>query len=147
MSSIKSFEDLKVWQKARQLCKEVHQLINQENFSRDFGLKNQLNRFTGSIMDNIAEGFGRAGNPEFISFLNIARGSAFEAKSQFYRALDRGYVSAEKFESLTYMITEIVKMIASLIRHLMTNEHNAFRNKVRDQNRIKSQPPTLNSEL
>jgi four helix bundle protein len=61
MATIQSFEDLKVWQKARLLCKEVFSLTSVGNFSKDFGLKDQINRSSGSIMDNIAEGFGRKG--------------------------------------------------------------------------------------
>jgi four helix bundle protein len=75
MATIQKFEDLKVWQKARLLCKEVFSLTSIANFSKDFGLKDQINRSSGSIMDNIAEGFGRKGNLEFINFLTYSGGS------------------------------------------------------------------------
>ncbi|MEP7251300.1 MAG: four helix bundle protein [Ginsengibacter sp.] len=82
MATIQKFEDLKVWQKARLICNEVFLLTTEGAFSKDFGLKDQINRSSGSIMDNIAEGFGRKGNLEFINFLTYANGSACECKSQ-----------------------------------------------------------------
>ncbi len=91
MATINQFEDLKVWQKSRVLCSEIFSLTLTGNFSKDFGLKDQINRSSGSIMDNISEGFGRKGNLEFINFL----GSACETKSQIYRTFDRNYISAD----------------------------------------------------
>ncbi len=87
MATIQNFEDLKVWQKARALCNEVFSLTSVGAFSKDFGLKAQINRSSGSMMDNIAEGFGRKGNLEFINFLTYSNGSACECKSQLYRGL------------------------------------------------------------
>jgi four helix bundle protein len=75
MATINNFEDLKVWQKARILCQEVFELIEKEKFCRDYKLKDQINGSSGSVMDNIAEGFGRQGNNEFINFLTISNGS------------------------------------------------------------------------
>ena len=72
MATIQNFEDLKVWQKARLLCTEVFSLTSIGNLSKDFGLKDQINRSSGSVMDNIAEGFGRKGNMEFINFLTYS---------------------------------------------------------------------------
>lgn len=76
MATIQSFEDLKVWQKARDLCKHIYNATLEEKFSRDFALKDQINRSSGSVMDNITEGFGRKGNNEFINFLTYSNGSA-----------------------------------------------------------------------
>src|SRR5512133_869842 len=98
MSTIKRFEDLQVWKRSRELCQEVHLLALQEGFSRDFGLKDQINNSSGSVMDNIAEGFERDGSREFSQFLAISRGSCGECRSQLYRALDRNYISQEQFE-------------------------------------------------
>ena len=89
MSTIKNFEDLKVWQKSRILCQQIFEIIEEKNFSKDYKLKDQINGSSGSVMDNIAEGFGRQGNNEFINFLTISNGSVMEVKSQLYRALDR----------------------------------------------------------
>lgn len=82
MATIKNFEDLKVWQKARILCQEIFEIVKEQNFSKDYKLKDQINGSSGSVMDNIAEGFGRQGNNEFINFLTISNGSAMEVKSQ-----------------------------------------------------------------
>ena len=86
---INKFEDLGVWQEARELCKEVYSLISEAEFSKDYALLNQINRSSGSVMDNIAEGFGRSGNKEFIQYLSVSKASCMEVKSQLYRALDR----------------------------------------------------------
>ncbi|MFP4089094.1 MAG: four helix bundle protein [Cyclobacteriaceae bacterium] len=86
MATIKSFEELDSWQKARRLCYEVFKVSSQEPFCRDFALKDQILRASGSVMDNIAEGFGRGGNKEFVQFLFYAKGSCVEVKSQLYRA-------------------------------------------------------------
>lgn len=75
MGTIKCFEDLNVWQKARIFCRKIFRITNYELFSKDYRLKDQLRASSGSIMDNIAEGFERDGNKEFIQFLQIAKGS------------------------------------------------------------------------
>ena len=94
MATIKTFEDLEIWKDARVLCKQIRLLVlNSSSFSKDFALKDQISRASGSIMDNIAEGFGREGNKEFINFLSFASGSCNETKSQFYRAYDFEYVT------------------------------------------------------
>lgn len=84
MSTIQNFEDLKVWQKSRVLCSEIFSMITSGSFAKDFALIDQINRSSGSVMDNIAEGFGRMGNREFVNFLTYAYGSALECKSQLY---------------------------------------------------------------
>jgi four helix bundle protein len=122
MPTIDKFEDLKVWQKARTLCQEVFALTQQDKFSKDYKLKDQINGSSGSVMDNIAEGFGRQGNIEFINFLTIAHGSALEVKSQLYRALDRNYLSQSRFNALATLIDEIGKMNPSLITYLNKND-------------------------
>ncbi len=118
MATIQSFEDLKVWQKSRVLCSEIFALITSGYFARDFGLIDQINRSSGSVMDNIAEGFGRMGNREFINFLTYSYGSALECKSQLYRAYDRKYINPEKLKDLLELLEEIKKMINALISYL-----------------------------
>jgi four helix bundle protein len=122
MATINNFEDLKVWQKARILCQEIYQLIEKDKFGRDYKLKDQINGSSGSVMDNIAESFGRQGNNEFIIFLTISNGSVLEVKSQLYRALDRKYLPQTKFDELEQLIDEIRKMITSLIIYLNKND-------------------------
>jgi len=118
MATINNFEELRVWQKARILCQEIYEIIEKEKFCKDYKLKDQINGSSGSVMDNIAEGFGRQGNNEFINFLTISNGSVLEVKSQLYRALDRKYITPEKFDELEKLIEEISKMIAALIIYL-----------------------------
>ena len=131
MATIQTFEDLKIWQKARFLCNEVFLLTCVSDFSRDFELKNQINRSSGSIMDNIAEGFGRKGNTEFINFLTYSSGSASECKSQLYRAYDRKYITEEKRNELCNLTEEISKMITSFIIYLGGSESKGLKFKFR----------------
>jgi four helix bundle protein len=118
MATIQNFEDLIVWQKSRMLCQEIFLLITNGKFARDFALIDQVNRSSGSVMDNIAEGFGRMGNKEFINFLTYSYASATESKSQLYRAFDRNYIGKEKLEELFNLLEEIKKIINSLITYL-----------------------------
>lgn len=118
MATILNFESLTVWQKSRELSNKIFALISSGIFNRDYALIDQINRSSGSIMDNVAEGFGRLGNREFINFLTYSNASAFECKSQIYRAYDRNYISENKKEELFQLINEIIKMIYSLIKYL-----------------------------
>ncbi|MFP9112450.1 four helix bundle protein [Flavobacterium sp. RHBU_3] len=100
MATIQRFEDLEIWKEARRLAAEIHTISIETPLNSDFGLKSQIKRASGSVMDNIAEGFERDGNLEFWQFLSIAKGSAGETRSQLYRLMDCGYISTEKFEVL-----------------------------------------------
>lgn len=133
MAMIKNFEDLKVWQKARILCQQIFELINESKFSKDYKLKDQINGSSGSVMDNIAEGFGRQGNNEFINFLTISNGSAMEVKSQLYRAFDRQYITQEKFDELSALIDEISKMIFAFIVYLGKSDLKGQKFKAREK--------------
>ncbi len=97
MATITKFEELDIWQKARLLSKDIFLYIEESGFKRDYKLIDQINAASGSIMDNIAEGFERSSKLEFINFLSYSKGSAGEVKSQLYRALDRNYLNDEKF--------------------------------------------------
>ena len=99
MSKIDKFEDLEVWQTARALAMRVYRLTHGERFSRDFGLRDQIQRAAVSIVSNIAEGFGRRSNSQFVQFLEIASGSASEVAAQLYVALDLEYVTKDQFET------------------------------------------------
>ena len=122
MATIKRFEDLEVWQKARTLCQVIFELSQKGTFSKDFELRNQISRSSGSTMDNIAEGFERGGNREFIQFLGYSKGSVGEVRSQLYRAMDRKHISKTEFEETYAQADEIGKMINGLIRYLLKTE-------------------------
>src|SRR6185295_5993081 len=100
VATFRSFEEIEAWQKARVLADKIYRITQEGSFSKDFKLKDQINDSSGSIMDNIAEGFERNGSREFIQFLSIAKGSAGEVRSQLYRALDRNHISEQTFIEL-----------------------------------------------
>ena len=100
MATINKFEDLEIWQLAREICNKIFIITNKSHFYKDFSLKDQIRRSSGSIMDNISEGFEREGRKEFIQHLSISKGSAGEYRSQLYRALDRKYIITSEFDEI-----------------------------------------------
>ena len=118
MATFRRFEDIGAWQKARSLTKDLYALTDRPPLIRDRALCARLRRASGSIMANVAEGFGRGGSREFISFLSIARGSAGEVRSHLYVALDAGFIEEETFDLLAEGTREIERMLTGLIRHL-----------------------------
>lgn len=118
MATIKRFEDILSWQKARELNKKVGTMIDSGRLQNNFRLINQIEGSAGSVMDNIAEGFERSGNREFLQFLYISKGSCGEFRSQLYRCLDRGYISQEEFKELFEGSMEIIVMLQKLIEYL-----------------------------
>lgn len=126
---IERFEDLEIWQEARKLCLDIKRLSNNDNFSRDFRFKDQILSSSGSVMDNIAEGFERGGNKEFINFLGFAKGSCGETRSQLYRAFDFQYISNEEFDSMLPKAISLSKKISGFISYLKTSEYKGFKYK------------------
>ena len=122
MATFQRFEDVIAWQKARILCKLINGYTLKSLFSRDFKLVSQIKGSSGSAMDNIAEGFERGGNKEFIQFLFISKGSAGETRSQLYRALDNEFISEEEFQKAYNLAEEVSKLVAGLINHLKSSE-------------------------
>lgn len=118
MAKILKFEDLEIWQQGRAICKYVEYLFEETNLGKRYSLMNQMDRSSGSIMDNIAEGFERNGNREFIQFLSIAKGSCGEVKSENYRAFDKKLISEEQFEKLKVMTDECKNRIAAMMNYL-----------------------------
>lgn len=118
MSTISRFEELRVWQGSREICKAIFLITKKGSFSKDFDLKRQILRSSGSTMDNIAEGFEREGTREFIQFLSIAKGSNGEVRSQLYRALDFEYITNEEFMSLKESVEQLSNELNSFISYL-----------------------------
>jgi len=122
MATIKRFEEIKASQKARTLNSKVGDLIDRGQFKKSYRLINQIEGSAGSIMDNIAEGFERSGNKEFIQFLYVAKGSCGEFRSQLYRATDRKYLVQEEFDELYKIAIEVIIVIQKLIDYLEQSE-------------------------
>ena len=122
MSSFEKFDDIEAWKKARELTKVVYATTNGGSFARDFGLRDQIRRAVVSTMANIAEGFGRGGNKEFIQFLAVAKGSASEVQSQLYVALDAGYLNQKQFKELYTETETTARLIGGLLRYLQNND-------------------------
>ena len=122
MTDIKTIEDLRVWQQARVINKEIYKFTRRPDFEKDFRFVQQIRAAAGSIMDNIAEGFGRGGNKEFLQFLSIARGSCQELLSQLYRAYDVQYISEEEFNKLKGEVNAISAMIYHLVEKIRQSE-------------------------
>ncbi len=122
MASIRTFEEIDAWKKARELTKAIYLASNIGEFARDFGLRDQIRRAAVSIMANIAEGFGRGGNKEFVQFLSIASGSLSDVKSLLYVALDAGYLNQEQFEKLFEKAETTARLNGGLLRYLRNND-------------------------
>ncbi|HLM02094.1 MAG TPA: four helix bundle protein [Pyrinomonadaceae bacterium] len=118
-SEIRRFGSVEI---AREVTKEIYRISMNELFARDFGLRDQLRRASVSIMSNIAEGFERDGNKEFLNFLSIAKGSCGEVRSQIYIALDQKYISEDEFSFIYGKITENSRVISGLIKYLQQSE-------------------------
>jgi four helix bundle protein len=118
MTSIRRFEEIDAWQKARLLTKSIYKCSSQNRFAKDYGLCDQIRRAAVSIMSNIAEGFGRGGNKELVHFLSTARGSVSELQSQLYVALDADYITADQFKQLYTKAQETGRLISGFTRYL-----------------------------
>jgi four helix bundle protein len=136
--TITRFEDIEGWQLARELCQKVFRLFAETGLERDFGLRDQMSRSSGSIMDNIAEGFDAGTNPEFIRFLQYAKRSCSELQSQLYRCLDRGHLTVELFDSL-YAATGLTRSkIGAFIQYLSNNPRPAIKPPVRPSQQLRT---------
>jgi four helix bundle protein len=116
--SVKYFEDLSVWKLSRELTDRIYKITGSGEFSKDYGLRDQIRRASVSIMSNIAEGFERGGNQEFSQFLSIAKGSRGEVRSQLYVAMDQGYITQKDFEQLIDDFKKLSIMINNFMEYL-----------------------------
>ena len=139
MATIRRFEDLEIWMIARQLNKEIILLTKTTDLKRDFGLKDQILRSSGSVMNNIAEGFGRGGKLEFIQFLSISRGSANELKSQLTQCYDKNYLNEEKYNCLNDDTEKLNNKIAAFINYLNYTKYKGLKYMNRETTNHKQQ--------
>ena len=117
----RSFEDLKVYQKAKDLTNAVYTLTKKVAFVKDYGLADQIRRSSVSVMSNIAEGFERGSRPDFIRFLFIAKGSCGELRAQLEIAKDQGYISEQDYIQCRDNAKNISGITANFIKHLKLN--------------------------
>ena len=122
MARIDKFEDLEVWEHARLICRFVEELFQTTGIGNNYRLRNQMEGSSGSIMDNIAEGFDRDGNKEFVNFLSYSKGSVSELKSQAYRAYDKKLISEEQFNTLIEMCELEKNKIGAFMYYLKNSD-------------------------
>ena len=141
---VKNFEDLEIWKDARALTRGIYHLTRDSKFSKDFGLRDQIRRAAVSIMSNIAEGFERGGNQEFIQFLYVAKASCGEVRSQLYVALDQSYVTSKDCDDASKSFRRLSIMISNLIDYLKTSGMKG--SKFTPMNRVKRSESPIRSE-
>ena len=122
MSAVRDFEELAIFQKARELSKKIYPITQRGEFKYDTRFVQQIRAAAGSIMDNIAEGFERTGNKEFLNFLYIAKGSCGEVRSQLIRANDLGYLTKEEYDELYTECRKFSAGIMNFIKEIRTSE-------------------------
>ncbi len=122
MARIEKFEDIESWKLAREVTRLIYGISASGNFSKDFALVNQIRRASISILSNIAEGFERGGDKEFIQFLTIAKGSCGEVRAQLYVAYDQKYIDKEQYKKVHDKLIETSRMIAGLIKYLQQSD-------------------------
>jgi four helix bundle protein len=127
MAAVKRFEDLFAWQKARLICQHINSYTRRPDFFKDFKFRDQIRSSSGSVMDNIAEGFGRKGNLEFKNFLTIANGSLMETKSQLLRAFDQGYITEVELNETVELVEETGRIIHALVTYLSKSNYRGIK--------------------
>ncbi len=135
--SAKYFEDLEVWKLSRKLTNTIYSLSNDGRFAKNYGLRDQIRRASVSIMSNIAEGYERGGNQEFIQFMSIAKASCGEVRSQLYVAMDQNYVGKTKCEQLIDEFKKLSIMINNFIEYLKGSRYKGTKYKMPKQKTTK----------
>ena len=122
MAAVKDFEELAIFQKARELSAMIYPVTKRGEFKYDTRFVQQIRAAAGSIMDNIAEGFERTGNKEFLNFLYIAKGSCGEVRSQLIRAKDVGYLTPEEYDELYTDCRKLSAGIMNFIKEIKSSD-------------------------
>jgi four helix bundle protein len=141
------FEDLEIWKEARRLTNRIYAITHKQSFSKDYGLCDQIRRASVSVMSNIAEGFERSGNQEFIQFLSIAKGSCGEVRAQLYIALDQKYISTEESDRLINDLRKLSIMIHHFMNYLKTAPYKGTKYKQPKQKSMKEEIEELLEEV
>ncbi|MFM2358274.1 MAG: hypothetical protein RLY16_267 [Bacteroidota bacterium] len=129
MATIERFEDIESWKRAREVCKKIGEIIDADRFNKNYRLIHQIEGSSGSIMDNIAEGFERGTKGEFITFLGYAKASCGELRSQLYRCIDRKIITESEFQHLFSEVQSISGLIQKFISYLQKSEVAGIRKK------------------
>jgi four helix bundle protein len=124
---VNRFEDLEIWKEARELCKFIKKLTTETPLSKDYKLRDQMRDSSGSIMDNIAEGFERGGNKEFSQFLSISKGSCGEIRSQGYRAYDFEYITQDSPDEIFKRTLKLSSKISRLMTYLKNSDFKGYK--------------------
>ena len=136
MAKIGKFEDIEAWQLTRVICQKVESLFTETSLGKNYALRNQMERSSGSIMNNIAEGYGRGGNQEFHNFLSYSKGSTAELKSQLYRARDKNLIIDVQYEELKADCTRSENKIGAFMFYLRKSEYKGLKYKKPDQDQV-----------
>ena len=122
MATITKFEDIEAWQKGRSLKQSLYSYSKRGEFAKDFALRDQIRRAAKSVTANIAEGFERGGNREFLQFLSSSKGSCGEVQDHLYTARDEHYVTQAEFEQLYSQAAEVGRLIGGFMSYLQRTE-------------------------
>jgi four helix bundle protein len=122
MATITKFEDIEAWQKGRTLKQVLYRHSRQGEFAKDFTLRDQIRRAAMSVTANIAEGFERGGNREFIQFLSTSKGSCGEVQDHLYTAMDESYITKSEFEALYAQTAEVARLLGGFMKYLQGSE-------------------------
>jgi four helix bundle protein len=132
MATVKRFEDLEAFQMARELTKQLYRVTGTGRFARDYGLRDQITRAAISVMSNVAEGFERGGDKEFLQFLSLAKGSCGEIRAQLYVGIDQGYIDEQQFTTLVDQASRIGRALAGLMKYLRESQFRGSKFKAPD---------------
>ncbi len=145
--AVNYFEDFEIWKEARRLTNRIYRITRNHAFSKDYGLCDQIRRASVSVMSNIAEGYERGGNQEFIQFLSIAKGSCGEVRAQLYIALDQKYVDVEESDLLIDDFRKLSIMIHNFMNYLKTTPYKGVKYKQPKEKSMKEEIEELMKEV